>query len=63
MDEKLPIPCDACSASGLRHGAVCAECQGKGYRLSINGKQISARQPNQQFRQRPRPAQNRQYSR
>ena len=37
MDEKLPAPCEHCRASGLRHGSVCEECQGKGYRLFING--------------------------
>ena len=41
MNEKLPAPCEACRGSGLRHGAVCSECQGKGYRLFVNGHQNS----------------------
>jgi len=44
MNEKLPAPCDACCGSGLRHGSACGECQGKGYRLFVNGNQISVRQ-------------------
>jgi hypothetical protein len=44
MNEKLPAPCEACRGSGLRHGSVCSECQGKGYRLFINGNQIPVRQ-------------------
>jgi hypothetical protein len=39
MDEKLPAPCEKCRASRLRHGSVCDECQGKGYRLFINRSQ------------------------
>ncbi len=37
MNEKLPAPCEACRGSGLRDGSECVECQGKGYRLFING--------------------------
>jgi hypothetical protein len=43
MDEKLPAPCEHCRASGLRHGSVCEECQGKGYRLFINGSRTPER--------------------
>jgi hypothetical protein len=43
MNEKLPAPCEACRGSGLRHGAVCSECQGKGYRLIVNGRQTPVR--------------------
>ena len=39
MNEKLSSPCAACIGSGLRHGAVCSECRGKGYRLILNGRQ------------------------
>jgi hypothetical protein len=58
MDEKLPAPCGHCHASGLRHGSVCDECQGKGYRLFINGSQTPERlkQPLRQWRG-PRPPQ------
>jgi hypothetical protein len=53
MDEKLPAPCDACRGSGLRHGAVCEECQVKGYRLFINGKQAPVQQQRPRRWQRP----------
>jgi hypothetical protein len=43
MDEKLPAPCEHCHASGLRHGSVCDECRGKGYRMFVNGSQIPER--------------------
>lgn len=33
MIEKLPAPCEPCLGSGVRHGSVCSDCQGKGYRL------------------------------
>jgi DnaJ-class molecular chaperone len=52
MDEKLPIPCDACHASGMRHRTVCSECPGKGYRLAVNVKQVLVQHPNQQRQQR-----------
>jgi hypothetical protein len=42
MNEKLPAPCEGCGTSGLRHGAECSECRGKGYRLIVNGRQKSA---------------------
>ena len=38
MNEKLPIPCERCHASGLFAGLECEECRGKGYRLSIDGR-------------------------
>src|SRR4249919_2250290 len=37
MNEKLPSPCDDCTATGLFQGAGCEQCGGKGYRLIING--------------------------
>jgi DnaJ-class molecular chaperone len=57
MDEKLPAPCEHCRASGLRHGSVCDECQGKGYRLFVNGSQTPVRieRPRQQRRPRRPP--------
>jgi len=54
MNEKLPAPCEACRGSGLRRGAVCSECQGKGYRLMINGHQIAVQQQSPQRWQLPR---------
>ena len=57
MNEKLPAPCEACRGSGLRHGVVCSECQGKGYRLFVNGRQTPVQQQRQQRWQRSRPAQ------
>ena len=58
MDEKLPAPCQACHASGLRRGVVCEECQGKGYRMFVNGSQTPSRveRPPQLWR-RQRPSQ------
>jgi hypothetical protein len=56
MEEKLPAPCEACRASGLRKGAPCSECGGKGYRLIINGTPAPARQEGPKQRQRQRPA-------
>jgi hypothetical protein len=52
MDEKLPAPCERCRASGLRHGSVCDECQGKGYRLFINRSQTPEplKRPSRQWR-------------
>jgi len=38
MNEKLPFPCEACSASGIFHGSECEECRGKGYRLMVDGR-------------------------
>jgi hypothetical protein len=35
----------------------CSECQGKGYRLFVNGKQVLQQRSVQRW-QRPRPAQN-----
>jgi len=45
MTEKLPIPCEHCSATGIFHGSECAECRGKGYRLMIDGQITTARAP------------------
>jgi hypothetical protein len=53
MDEKLPAPCEACVASGLRKGVPCSECGGKGYRLIINGTPALGRQEGPKQRQRP----------
>ena len=44
MNEKLPAPCEGCSGSGLRNGAVCSECLGKGYRFIVNGRQSPVQQ-------------------
>jgi len=55
MNEKLPAPCEACHASGLRHGSECSECGGKGYRLFINGSQAPVRQVKPQRWQGNRP--------
>jgi DnaJ-class molecular chaperone len=57
MSEKLPAPCEACRGTGMRRGSVCGECEGKGYRLFVNGNQIPVRQENPQRRQRRGPAQ------
>jgi hypothetical protein len=38
MEEKLPAPCEHCSATGIFHGIECAECRGKGYRLMVGGR-------------------------
>ena len=43
MNEKLPIPCERCHGSGLFVGLECEECRGKGYRLSIDGTPVPAR--------------------
>ena len=43
MNEKLPIPCERCHGSGLFAGLECEECRGKGYRLSIDGTPLPAR--------------------
>ena len=45
MTEKLPAPCENCHATGLSNGSECLECQGKGYRLMINGQLIAIRTP------------------
>jgi hypothetical protein len=37
MNEKLPAPCEHCQATGLFEGSGCVQCEGKGYRLIING--------------------------
>jgi len=42
MTDKLPAPCEHCSASGIFHGIECAECHGKGYRLMIDGRVAGA---------------------
>jgi DnaJ-class molecular chaperone len=44
MNEKLPAPCEACHASGLRKGSECSECGGKGYRLFVNENRTPVRQ-------------------
>jgi hypothetical protein len=60
MNEKLPAPCEACRGSGLRHGSVCDECQGKGYQLIVNGNQmVPLRQDKPQRWQGQRPAHHR----
>ena len=33
VDEKPPAPYEVCRGTGLQHGVVCSECQGKVYRL------------------------------
>jgi hypothetical protein len=43
MNEKLPAPCEPCSGSGMHHGNICGDCRGKGYRMFVNGNQISVR--------------------
>jgi hypothetical protein len=63
MNEKLPAPCEACRGSGIRHGAVCSECHGKGYRMFVNGRQIPVPQQKPRGWQCSRPAQNPRYSR
>jgi DnaJ-class molecular chaperone len=37
MTDKLPAPCEHCGGTGIFHGSECVECQGKGYRLVIDG--------------------------
>jgi hypothetical protein len=58
MDEKLPAPCERSRASGLRHGSVSDECQGKGYRLFISRSETPEplKRPQSQWRG-PRPPQ------
>ena len=43
MNEKLPIPCERCHASGLIAGLECEECRGNGYRLSFDGRTAPTR--------------------
>ena len=43
MNEKLPIPCERCHASGLFGGVECEECRGKGYCLSVDGRPVPTR--------------------
>jgi hypothetical protein len=38
MNEKIPVPCQHCLASGQHAGLVCSDCGGKGYRVMIKGK-------------------------
>jgi DnaJ-class molecular chaperone len=38
MSDKLPAPCEHCKATGLFGGSECRECDGKGYRLIIDGR-------------------------
>jgi hypothetical protein len=45
MEEKLPAPCEHCSATGIFHGIECAECRGKGYRLMVGGRLKPAPRP------------------
>jgi hypothetical protein len=40
MSDKLPAPCEHCKATGFFGGSVCRECDGKGYRLIIDGRVI-----------------------
>ena len=41
MADKLPAPCEHCSATGIFHGSECAECRGKGYRLIFEGRIVA----------------------
>jgi hypothetical protein len=38
MNDKMPAPCEHCRATGLFGGGECRECDGKGYRLIIDGR-------------------------
>jgi DnaJ-class molecular chaperone len=40
MSDKLPAPCEHCKATGLFGGSECWECDGKGYRLIVDGRVI-----------------------
>jgi DnaJ-class molecular chaperone len=40
MSDKLPAPCEHCKATGLFGGSECRECDGKGYRLIVDGRVI-----------------------
>jgi hypothetical protein len=40
MSDKLPAPCVHCKATGFFGGSVCRECDGKGYRLIVDGRVI-----------------------
>jgi hypothetical protein len=62
MNEKLPAPCEACRGTGMRHGGLCSQCQGKGYYLFINGSPAPVRQDRPQQRwQGKRPMQPKRY--
>jgi DnaJ-class molecular chaperone len=45
MSEKLPHPCEHCSATGIFHGIECDECRGKGYRLMVDGRTAPIKPP------------------
>ena len=40
MSDKLPAPCQHCKATGFFEGSECRECDGKGYRLIVDGQVI-----------------------
>ena len=40
MSDKLPAPCEHCKATGFFGGSVCRECDGKGFRLIVDGRVI-----------------------
>jgi hypothetical protein len=62
MNEKLPAPCEACRGTGMHHGGLCSQCQGKGYYLFINGSPAPVRQDRPQQRwQGKRPMQPKRY--
>jgi hypothetical protein len=54
MNDKLPTPCEHCKATGLFEGGECPQCDGKGYRLIVDGRLIST------IVERPRVARRRQ---
>ena len=55
MNEKIPIPCQACKASGLREGIACKECGGKGHRVIIGGQLAAPPRPAEPKRWRGKP--------
>jgi len=56
MNEKIPIPCQACKATGLRDGIACKECGGKGHRMPMGGQlAATARLPAPPKRWRSKP--------
>jgi hypothetical protein len=40
MNDKLRAPCEHCKATGLFEGSECRECDGKGYRLIVDGRVV-----------------------
>jgi hypothetical protein len=51
MSEKLPHPCEHCSATGIYRGIECDECRGKGYRLVVDGRAAPIKPPPRAVRQ------------